>query len=262
MITYENYFVVFLDVLGFTKMVKDKDHDKLSFYIDNVNKVISEVFVGMNAYNSLIISDSVIISVPTSDTHSDNFEIFFKLISAISDLQRKFALKNIWLRGGISVGEAYISPDKKNIFGNAYLSALTIEKEFAKFPRVVIDPIIINFLEVDTSQEIIHFCNAIISEPNWASRNSLFFDWQSRRRSGHVIDQDVDLFIDYLYPIIKNQKEFHDLLLIIKENLKLSLEFYPKYRWVVNYLFSCYNRYHSEICSETYAEYQLLLRLS
>ncbi len=261
MITFNEYFIAYLDILGFTKMVRGNDVTKLDYYVENVNEVIKKSFVNLETYSSLIVSDSVIISVPTDNNKETNRILFYKLSYAISELQRKFALVNIWLRGGVSYGEAFLSPDKKNIIGEAYLSALNIEEEYAKFPRVVIDPKMPQFLGFEISQELIQFCNIKISEPNWASRSSLLFDWQTRRLSGRVIQQDVDLFIDYLYPIINNPADFDNLLMILKDNLKLSLEFYPKYRWVIDYLRSCYNRYHNEISSETLAEYQLLSKL-
>ncbi len=76
-INYEKSYVAFLDVLGFKRLVfssKKTDRNKLNQYFGVVNSAIEYLrrIPSKRKIGSIIISDSVILSVPHGQDREDN----------------------------------------------------------------------------------------------------------------------------------------------------------------------------------------------
>ena len=238
-IEYKESYVAFIDVLGFKRLVfNQKKKDRLEQYFGIVNEAISylQQIPSKSNIGSIIISDSIILSVPQASGNEENINRLRHLCVAVGIIQLHLSLKNIWVRGAISSGKAYFNPSNNQIVGPAYINSYLLEKELAQNPRVILDSKIINELDFQSATEFIWKINR---EPdglkfsNWGS--SILFDWQFT--TAKPIEKDVPLFIDYLLPIVEeNGESFNQLVNSIAESIYSDTNTYDKFRWVVEYL--------------------------
>ncbi|MEM9298142.1 MAG: hypothetical protein AAGA64_07105 [Bacteroidota bacterium] len=131
--TSSNRIVAYLDVLGFKDMIMKDDNEKLQQYFDIVRETLNSINGEENEIQSLLISDSVILSTELTETK------FKQLAEVICFIQAKLALKNIWLRGAISFGDINFDVENKLVVGKGLINAFLLENA-AKYPRVIIDP--------------------------------------------------------------------------------------------------------------------------
>lgn len=143
---YENRFVVFIDVLGWTEAVRrsslDADSTKALGLALNAIKVYAEFIGGMRNSGDpnrwpgeprvSHFSDCLIMSVTPDGTG------LYHLISALGLLSISFLYQGFVIRGGLTAGAIYHRDS--TVFGPALLRAYELEKQYAKYPRVVVDP--------------------------------------------------------------------------------------------------------------------------
>lgn len=242
-IEYSSYYVAFLDILGFKNLVSSKkiaDKKKIESYFGIIEEVTAEL-VRMKSgkgLRSIIISDSVILSVPLEGTMPDSIKKLRHLCVAVGKIQATLALKGIWLRGAISSGEAFFDDEKSNVVGQAYVNAYLLENRQAIFPRVILDNRIIKELRKSSAQDLIDEIN-FKNNPedrfeNWDT--DILFDWKGKQALSNSLSQDLPLFVDYLSQIITDI----DTLKTIKNNIEANIysdnSIYSKFRWVLNYL--------------------------
>ena len=266
-IQYEKSYVAFLDVLGFKNLVfskKKTDKAKLNQYFGLVNSAIEYLsrIPSKKKIGSIIISDSVIFSVPHGQGKYDNLKRLRHLCVAVGIVQQYLGLKDIWLRGAISSGDTYFNSTKSQIVGPAYIKSYLLQESTAIWPRVVIDSKIIEELKFQSASQFIDAINQSENDglnfSNWGS--TVLFKWRyPDGKPVTLIDQDVALFIDYLSPIV--EENGHNLVKIIQNiesNLYKSTKTYKKYRWVADYLRSICER---EIKNDNVASSEALFRL-
>lgn len=236
-ISYSQYFIAFLDVLGFKNMVFSKSKSQIEEYFGLVKHVTSKL-EGIKAkqeLKSIIISDSVILSIPYGNDIFERVSNLRHLCVAIGKIQYILAKKNIWLRGAISSGESYFNHFENLVVGPAYVNAFSLEENLAIYPRVIIDNKIINDIEKNNSQDVIDELNET-QFSNWNS--DILFNWEEKKQEKIPLNQDVSLFIDYLSPLFCDFREAKSVINNIGKNLYSNNSIYPKYRWVVDYLIS------------------------
>jgi len=238
-IFYEKSFVAYLDVLGFKKLVfskAKKDKEKLQRYFGIVNSVIDYLksIPLKKEIGSIVISDSIILSLPQQGDKEDNLEKLRQLFVAVGLIQKNLALKDIWLRGAITSGETYFDSAKSQIVGPAYINAFMLEQTLAISPRVIVDSRIINEFEFTSATDFIRYINKFndggLNYSNWGSR--VLFDW--RYPDGNPIEfinNDIPLFIDYLSPIIENSElNLLEIINNLENNIYRDSNTYIKYR--------------------------------
>jgi hypothetical protein len=137
-IEYSEKFVAFIDILGFKKLILNSDHRKS---LENI-RIISESFEvfrrnlnanGIIDFTAKYFSDNICIS---SSIDKVGIAINY-LIHALAEFQLFLALKNIFIRGGLSIGSHY--QNENIIFSKGLIHAYLMEKEKAIFPRILID---------------------------------------------------------------------------------------------------------------------------
>ncbi len=240
-ITYKESYVAFLDVLGFKNMVFSQDNAKLKQYFGVVNSVIEYLkdIEAKRNIGSIIISDSIILTVPHGRTKEENIEILRSLCIAVGLIQQNLALKDIWLRGAISSGKTYFNSNNNQIVGPAYINAYLLEEKLAIHPRVILDSKIITELGFSTAMDFIQALNQSDSlyYTNWGKR--ILFNWNSLPPQNRVdeIKQDVPLFIDYLSSLFDKTEKEKILRIVgnIEANIYKDVNIYKKYRWVTDY---------------------------
>lgn len=150
-IAKRNYFIAFLDILGFTQFTQNSTLDEVYNEIQNMfaaartSRVEGNFRIG-NTNNPitlsnlmyLAISDSIIVFqevIPLIDTEEElkwKEETFGEFILGLEELYREAFRRKIFLRGGISYGEAIISLDSENkeiiILGSPYIEAVKMEE--------------------------------------------------------------------------------------------------------------------------------------
>lgn len=244
-INYEKSFVAFLDVLGFKNLVfssREDDKEKLDRYFGIVNSVIEYLknIPSKKEIGSIVISDSIILSVPQEIYKNENIKKLRHLFVAVGLIQKNLALKDIWLRGAITSGETYFNSLKRQVVGPAYINAFLLEQSLAISPRVIIDSRVINEFEFSSASEFIDTINENenngLDFSNWGK--SILFDWTyPDGEPVTLIKNDIPLFINYLSPIAEDHN--YELLKIvenIEKNIYKESKNYIKYRWVTDYL--------------------------
>lgn len=127
-------YVAYLDVLGFKEIVKN-ENEKLDIYFDTITQTLNELDGNLKVDWQLI-SDSTILAC---DINTDSLA---QLLRTVQKIQASCAINNIWIRGAISIGDIYFDSKLNIVVGNGLVNAYLLENE-AKYPRVIIDPRII-----------------------------------------------------------------------------------------------------------------------
>ena len=238
------YFVAFVDILGFKELVSSSNRAKL-----NECFTVCETLIrywretdSKSAFKVYNFSDSIVILVPVQIGRE---KILFKhLCIALAELQFHLAKNNIWIRGGVSCGEMEISESSVNdeqkflrMYGKPLIESYEIESKIAKYPRIVVSPSVIEFLNFDTASDMSEKINEGISYSNW--KGDVLFTWPNKPNR---ISHDVSLFIDYLEYLFHDFGNFgeenksEEFVEVVRRNINKSPQHYEKYRWVADYL--------------------------
>ena len=141
--------LVFMDILGYTEMIKKAERDnKQQETLRDLHKALqtgrnwledndsSETFRQLSKtdlYALKAFTDNIVIGWPVrSDAESEFGNAFFKLGS----FQFQMILEGYFVRGAISVGDAYI--DETAVFGSALIEAYEGESKLARDPRIIL----------------------------------------------------------------------------------------------------------------------------
>lgn len=141
---YENRIVLFLDILGFQDHL-NKTVDKKKDNEDEIQKLYDSLYIinlfgGINDGSDKIatqFSDSLVISFKP-DSKNEFLYLLDDIISLIIALVRN----GIICRGAISYGK--LKHTKDIIFGPALVDAYLTESKAAMYPRVILDPNILD----------------------------------------------------------------------------------------------------------------------
>jgi len=255
-ITYAEQYIAFLDVLGFKELVKKDTHcEKISEYFTVIRNVINQLnrIRLKQEIKSIVISDSIILAVHSRAVDDDEIKTLRQFCIAIGLIQQQLVLKNLWLRGAVSLGAVHFS--QNNVVGPAYIKAYELESKHAIYPRVIIDPEVIGKLfadQVATADELIRVINMEHERyGNWSGNilyNKLNFNRQPRG-----LEMDLPLFVDYLSPIFQPQQnnaisdeaisQGETIIDNLLSCIYMNVEVYKKYRWVADYILATINEY-------------------
>ncbi len=162
MITTENKFVAFIDILGFSQFIEDYDSG-------NNPAVLSELYNALHTATPLLqkselnpvnpimkdwdwkkyleiklFSDCICVSTPVEHPQYNSYQHFRFFYMYLSGYINILMEKGFMLRGGLSMGSYY--SDDLMIFSGALVKAYLLEKDHAKYPRILIDPVVISHL--------------------------------------------------------------------------------------------------------------------
>lgn len=158
---YETRLIAFIDILGWTRAIKEKQFDEL---YDVINKIqvrcdsytehrrkeleklegfrINPMFFQVKFS---MFSDAIAISMPIS------FEA--RICNTCSELIREFILNGFLLRGGVAEGRLF--HNEQTIFGDAIVEAYKLESEYAKYSRVMVARRIVDLMKRSDPTSII-----------------------------------------------------------------------------------------------------------
>jgi hypothetical protein len=148
---YQNRYVAFLDILGFTKLVQKSESDAATFdQLLGITRSLAETVKSLaSEYGALVdnedivctaVSDSIVISIPEPADRNRTAGLYTVAFGVIG-LCRKLLLDlEVLTRGGIARGRLY---HKDGIlFGSSFIDAYKLEHDVAKVARIVVDPIV------------------------------------------------------------------------------------------------------------------------
>jgi hypothetical protein len=128
---YEDRAIAFIDILGFTELVRSNQVSKILNSLKLIRNHLKRIETLPRApLRSSTFSDTIVLS-------SKNDEIGLPyLIYSAAALVAELFLRGIFCRGGITNGELYHRSDA--IFGQALIEAYYIESRLAVFPRIIV----------------------------------------------------------------------------------------------------------------------------
>lgn len=138
--TYQNRLCLFLDILGFSALVKGQDCDVVYQIIRKIKRELKSSKDYMEKIGSSPIattfSDCIVLSVEVKN--EDVAEASNILVTAtVKMLQDTYLNQAIALRGGMAYGKLYHKGD--GVFGPAMIKAYELESQYADWPRVIFD---------------------------------------------------------------------------------------------------------------------------
>lgn len=160
----EQYVVAYLDILGITSRIKQRDDDVLSMnklhnlYVFSMELVRELNIAGSEDIKFKIFSDNIMIAKKTTEkTLRDDI---YCILACVGHFQELAAGDSVgWLlRGGITIGSLFM--DEIMVWGKALLRSYELENRIAIYPRVIIDDNIIeNISPEDPSRDFIRYDN-------------------------------------------------------------------------------------------------------
>jgi hypothetical protein len=142
---YENRVVAFIDILGFRALIAKLPtdpvlHRLLHRALDQIKSYASaagQKGTAQEKLESSVFSDSIVISGPE--------DALATVIWTCTMLQSKLLAGSILTRGGISFGPTHHKDGL--LYGDGMIRAYDLESKAAVYPRVLIDPILVEKLQ-------------------------------------------------------------------------------------------------------------------
>ncbi len=229
--SYENRFIVFLDILGFKDLVQkttqdNSDFETISNALNYISEVRNENYHGFLAqYDTTkkevsVFSDSIVISYP-GDTRGGLFFLLMDLVFICLQLN----INGIFVRGGVTFGLLY---HKRNVcFGPAMITAYEMEQNHAITPRIIVDTIAIaNGLKspgyANTCEEEAEYLRSLLKQDE--EDKQIYLDFLSQHEELDVPEEYPYYLNEIKSSIIKNLIETKD-----RDNI------YSKYIWYAKY---------------------------
>ncbi len=147
---YERAVVTFVDILGFREIVKANGAAEISKLLELLRHTSGNTPLFEDPCVSfLAFSDSTIrvafVDHPHNVKHRSGL-LWYEVLHFMF-AQAQMAYEGHLIRGGMSIGNISMSADR--VFGPALVSAYTLESSFAVYPRIVIDPLVLDHFERD-----------------------------------------------------------------------------------------------------------------
>ena len=199
-VKYTQYYVAFLDILGFKNLVNDPNrtceeivriYDFVQYRYETFFK--SEIEI-QNNIKMKVMSDSICLYIKTDFPNALHY-----LISYCVTFQCDLFANGHLLRGGITSGDMYVENDI--IFGPALTEAYLLEEKNAKVPRIII--------RKKTMDEGI-----------------VGMDEDALKITKHIIFRDNDAFytLNYFWLLALRQDKNDDLLKEVKDTIANQLD--------------------------------------
>lgn len=146
--------VAFVDMLGASKLINQRENESLNdahyvcrYITDYLKPFADEVNLLKVKPDFRIFSDNIVISAPVEQ---GNLALsFLSVILHVGIIQNYFLMIDIPTRGGIAIDGFY--SDHIMLWGKALVTAYELENSAAIYPRVVIQPLLIERLDNDSS---------------------------------------------------------------------------------------------------------------
>jgi hypothetical protein len=227
---------VFMDILGYQEMIRQSELDgNEQETLRNLHKVLGQArvvldesyvshtlkcFVDKDSFALKAFTDNIVIGWPID---SDAEPEFGSAFSKLAMFQFEMAMNGFFIRGGLSVGPAYV--DEISVFGSALTEAYLGESTLARDPRIVLTS-----SAVEVAKKHLKYYSKPSDAPH--SRDVLR-------------DSDGQWFLNYLECVLIAEDErgpFYEEFLRHKKAIEEKLtafkgcpSIWSKYAWVATY---------------------------
>lgn len=225
---YEKCIVCFIDILGFSNIIKKTSRNTLSGNTSLSNIVQALEFIHTHFeeiktdYKGIVqlsqFSDSIVISFTTENSNEKMATIFKNLKYVQVQLLKEYG---ILLRGGVVIGD--VIHNDSLLLGPAMIDAYMLESKCAMSPRIVIDPkVIYQYKKVAVN-------NPLDKEPTVKK------DLDDTYYIDYFNFEDTDFFVDG-----DPHKYYSKICEIVRDNVNSSdISIRIKYLWIRNKLKKC-----------------------
>ena len=229
---YEDRLIIYIDILGFSNFVNYTSQTRIntSEKIERIDKLLAmirhffkeehQVLQLSKTRQSTSFSDLIVISISLEEIDNmdiEIYEVFYLLLNA--------TIRGFLLRGAIVYGKLIHTKDV--IFGPGLIDAYNKEKTIAKYPRIIIDDVIVADLkDLPEKSKNAKSCEQIISRD---TDGIYYIDFLKSAR------YEADNFREYTIFL----SSFCDILLEMIDNPSLS----EKYEWLKNKFTNHVNTY-------------------
>lgn len=136
-ISYRNYYIAFLDILGFSNIVKTQDANYIHKIFSNIKmakRLVPKDRGGpiKEKTKFYFFSDSIVVAIPSDEENA--FESISSNCLLIQHILWSYG-PPVWVRGAIVKGPLYCG--ETEIFGPALIEAYKLEENLAKYPRII-----------------------------------------------------------------------------------------------------------------------------
>lgn len=149
---YRRAVVTFLDILGFGNLVKSGTASEVAAVLAAVNRFAFAGHDDQDEYEasavSIGFSDSIVRVrfLDGGNTKHSTGHVLHEILD-LCHIQGELIKHDVLLRGGMTVGDIFLKD--RTIFGPAMVRAYELESNAAIYPRVVIDPALLNGVRDD-----------------------------------------------------------------------------------------------------------------
>lgn len=241
---YRQAVITFIDILGFKHLISTGTFEEVSKKLKTIRRLsgANDQADGESFGPKVVqFSDSIIRIRPLDSKANKEFRygLMFHEMLDLVHMQGELINHGICVRGGVSIGDVHV--DDQTLFGPGFVRAYELESVYANFPRIVVDPALIQQLQEDKRLASNH--NTLVDEFAYISKNI-------RRESDGIY------FIDYLrsfqteidepddIPVfLRNHKE------LIVKNVGSATQLTPvsaKYLWMASYHNSVIREFNEE----------------
>lgn len=143
----KQYYVAFLDVLGFSEMVRSDVGQQSSVFLTKLfrcHQGASQIFGNDPSCSITQFSDSIVVAKPYEAGDFDSF------VRMVAKYQRLLLDEELLCRGGIAVNKHF--SNGSFTFSAGLIDAYHVESESARFPRVVISPEVMELIYPNRSR--------------------------------------------------------------------------------------------------------------
>lgn len=193
---YERRLILFIDFLGFKEVVASTERDpaalgRLMAALDDIGRLgEADIFRSQRVTQ---FSDSVVMSYRVTEQSG-----VFWMINAIALTIISMAERGYLLRGAVTIGDLHHT--RRHIVGPAMVRAYEMESREARFPRVIVDPVVLRLArrhrqENHSPNEEEEYVRSFIVED---ADGLLFIDYVSWNAVVAVAGADDDGYPDYV----------------------------------------------------------------
>lgn len=248
-------FCVYLDILGFSKQIKDASNsgmeDKLFAQLHSIFETANKEFSfendepKPNMWKYKFFTDNLVLGLPHNPYIHSEAE-YGALLFPLLRYQLFLTLNGLFLRGALTAGSLHVGTDI--VFGQSLLDAYELENTKALNPRII--------LSEEMSALVKNHASKFYASPIESPQNADFF-----------IDADGQVFLNYLGAAVDDTHGSYTINWDLIHQHKYQVEnhlkefsshptIWAKYNWVANY--------HNFFCGEVenLAGYEKELKIS
>ncbi|MEF2253391.1 hypothetical protein V4D00_23745 [Ralstonia solanacearum] len=248
---YREAVVTFVDILGFKQLIDSNTFEEVANKLTTVRRLsgYDETQSGEGFEPKILqFSDSIIRVRPldsVANVESRYGLMFYEMLDLVH-MQGELINHGVCVRGGVSLGQVHF--DNQTLFGPGFVRAYELESVYANFPRIVIDPLLIDQLKKD--QRLVSSQNTLHQEFSYIRKNV-------RKESDGIY------FIDYLRSFLTEIDDQDNIPVFLQNHKNIILEnangatrlssVSAKYLWMASY----HNSLVKELKKEFFEHYGL-----